>query len=79
MLDDQQTMTEPPRAIVSRYFIAELLCRIRITVIKCKGDVRAHVIHSAPCVGPGKSHLPFELRRKAGDCSRVTAGPIGLI
>ena len=28
------------------------------------------------CVGPGKSTLPFELRRKAGDCSRVTAGPI---
>lgn len=49
MLDDQQTMTEPPRAIVnvSRYFIAELMCRIRITVIKCKGEVRAHVIHSA--------------------------------
>ena len=32
-----------------------------------------------PCVGPGKSNLPFELRRKAGDCSRVTAGPIDLI
>ena len=30
-------------------------------------------------VGPGKSNLPFELRRKAGDCSRVTAGPIDLI
>ena len=29
----------------------------------------------ASCVGPGKSNLPFELRRKAGDCSRVTAGP----
>ena len=28
---------------------------------------------------PGKSNLPFELRRKAGDCSRVTAGPIDLI
>ena len=25
--------------------------------------------------GPGKSNHPFELRRKAGDCSRVTAGP----
>ena len=25
------------------------------------------------------SNLPFELRRKAGDCSRVTAGPIDLI
>ena len=24
-------------------------------------------------------NLPFELRRKAGDCSRVTAGPIDLI
>ena len=34
---------------------------------------------SASCVGPGKSNLPFELRRKAGDCSRVTAGPIDLI
>ena len=29
--------------------------------------------------GPGKSNLPFELRRKAGDCSQVTAGPIDLI
>ena len=36
-------------------------------------------IQDAPCVGPGKSNLPFELRRKAGDCSRVTAGPIDLI
>ena len=25
------------------------------------------------------SYLPFELRRKARDCSRVTAGPIDLI
>ena len=32
-----------------------------------------------PCVGRGKCNLPFELRRKAGDCSRVTAGPIDLI
>src|SRR5574340_154091 len=30
-------------------------------------------IRDASCVGPGKSNLPFELRRKAGDCSRVTA------
>src|SRR5574340_1683290 len=36
-------------------------------------------IRDASCVGPGKSNLPFELRRKAGDCSRVTAGPIDLI
>ena len=36
-------------------------------------------IQAASCVGPGKSTLPFELRRKAGDCSRVTAGPIDLI
>ena len=28
-------------------------------------------IQDASCVGPGKSNLPFELRRKAGDCSRV--------
>ena len=27
----------------------------------------------------GKSNLPLELRRKAVDCSRVTAGPIDLI
>ena len=27
-------------------------------------------IQAASCVGPGKSNLPFELRRKAGDCSR---------
>ena len=36
-------------------------------------------IEISPCVGPGKSNLPFELRRKAGDSSRVTAGPIDLI
>ena len=36
-------------------------------------------IQDASCVGPGKSNLPFELRRKAGDCSRVTPGPIDLI
>ena len=36
-------------------------------------------IQDASCVGPGKSNLPLELRRKAGDCSRVTAGPIDLI
>src|SRR5574337_502741 len=36
-------------------------------------------IQDASCVGAGKSNLPFELRRKAGDCSRVTAGPIDLI
>ena len=30
-------------------------------------------IQDASCVGPGKSNVPFELRRKAGDCSRVTA------
>ena len=27
----------------------------------------------------GKSNLPLELRRKAGHCPRVTAGPIDLI
>ena len=36
-------------------------------------------IQDASCVGPGKSNLQFELRRKAGHCSRVTAGPIDLI
>ena len=36
-------------------------------------------IQDASCVGPGKSYLPLELRRKAGHCSRVTAGPIDLI
>ena len=36
-------------------------------------------IQDASCVGPGKSNLPLELRRKAGHCSRVTAGPIDLI
>ena len=35
-------------------------------------------VNSSHEVG-GKSNLPFELRRKAGDCSRVTAGPIDLI
>ena len=38
-----------------------------------------HKESDTACVGPGKSNLPFELRRKAGDCSRVTAGPIDLI
>ena len=28
---------------------------------------------------PREVQFPFELRRKAGDCSRVTAGPIDLI
>ena len=36
-------------------------------------------IQDASCVGPGKSNLPLELRRKAGHCSRVTVGPIDLI
>ena len=36
-------------------------------------------IQDVSCVDPGKSNIPFELRRKAGDCSRVTAGPIDLI
>ena len=36
-------------------------------------------IQDASCVGPDKSNLPLELRRKAGHCSRVTAGPIDLI
>ena len=36
-------------------------------------------IQAAACVGSGKSNLPLELRRKAGHCSRVTAGPIDLI
>ena len=44
----------------------------------CSSDLRRG-IQAASCVGPGKSNLPFELRRKAGDCSRVTAGPIDLI
>ena len=30
-------------------------------------------------IGLAWANLPFELRRKAGDCSRVTAGPIDLI
>src|SRR5574337_1693279 len=36
-------------------------------------------IQAASCVGPGKSNLPLEWQRKAGHCSRVTAGPIDLI
>ena len=42
--------------------------------LSCIGGIQV-----ASCVGPGKSNLPFELRRQAGDCSRVTAGPIDLI
>ena len=44
-----------------------------------RSGVTTHVIRFISSVGPGKSNLPFELRRKAGDCSRVTAGPIDLI
>ena len=29
---------------------------------------------ASSCVGPGKTNLPFELRGKAGGCTRVTAG-----
>ena len=36
-------------------------------------------IQDASCVVPGKSNLPFELQRRAGDWSRVTAGQIDLI
>ena len=36
-------------------------------------------IQVTSCLGQWKSNLPFELPRKAGDCSRVTAGPIDLI
>ena len=31
-------------------------------------------IQASSSVGPGKSNLPFELRGRVGDCSRVTAG-----
>ena len=31
-------------------------------------------IQASSCVGPGSSNLLFELRGRAGDCSRVTAG-----
>ena len=37
------------------------------------------VIRSDGMSGNWITNLPFELRRKAGDCSRVTAGPIDLI
>ena len=33
------------------------------------------VTASDPWVGPGKPNLPLGLRRKAGGCGRVTAGP----
>ena len=46
---------------------------------KSRIDETSLGIQDASCVGPGKSNLPFELRRKAGDYSRVTAGPIDLI
>ena len=36
-------------------------------------------IQDASSVGPSKSNLPFELRRRAGHCSPVTAGQIDLI
>ena len=32
-------------------------------------------IQASSCVGPGKPNIPFELRGKAGGCTRVTAGP----
>ena len=36
-------------------------------------------IQASSSVGPGKSNLPFELRERAGDCSRVTSRQIDLI
>ena len=44
-----------------------------------RSEMRDRVDWALRRVNPGKSNLPFELRRKAGDCSRVTAGPIDLI
>src|SRR5574340_696556 len=35
-------------------------------------------IQAASCVGPGKSNLPFELRRTAGDSSPGATGISGL-
>ena len=34
---------------------------------------------ASSCIGPEKPNLPFELRGKAGGCTRVTAGPRDLI
>ena len=36
-------------------------------------------IQASSCIGPEKPNLPFELRGKAGGCTRVTAGPRDLI
>ena len=36
-------------------------------------------IQDVSCVVPEKSNLPFEVRGRAGDCSRITAGQIDLI
>ena len=55
------------------------IARPDVAVIINIGTMHIEFLGSQACVGPGKSNLPFELRRKAGDCSRVTAGPIDLI
>ena len=50
-----------------------------VSIVATETDLVRCTKQSGTCVGPGKSNLPFELRRKAGDGSRVTAGPIDLI
>ena len=57
-------------------FLAVLgLCRCAGVFFSCGEQVLLFV----EVCGLIMSNLPFELRRKAGDCSRVTAGPIDLI
>ena len=48
--------------------------------LSCGGILELRrVIQDAFCVGPGKSNLPFELRRRAVDYSLVSAGQIDII
>ena len=44
-----------------------------------KKKKRYGAVPGAGAIQNDLTNLPFELRRKAGDCSRVTAGPIDLI
>ena len=68
-----------PREVLFWLTVASVLVLIAATIAIIAISPIRRGIQAASCVGPGKSNLPFELRRKAGDCSRVTAGPIDLI
>ena len=70
------------RALIQRLPAFEKGDRFQMNIVSC-AMLSAFVLNMPrrPSVDEltRKSNLPLELRRKAGDCSRVTAGPIDLI